>query len=170
SVCGSSAARGVAPETCAIHGPGSIVRATSAIVVSGTQSRTRSAFSTPTATPRSSSRAETADPTRPAPMTLTVSNTSSSSSVADTGHRKAYRAAGTLAIPVGRRLILGMSIAAALFAPAQARAAIPLTSCGPTGVQCGTVVVPLDRSGQTPGTVSLHVEMLPAETQAVGVM
>jgi pimeloyl-ACP methyl ester carboxylesterase len=72
---------------------------------------------------------------------------------------------------VGRRLILASLVAAALFAPAQARAAIPLASCGATpGLQCGTVVVPLDRSGQTGGTVSLHVEVLPAETAEAGVM
>ena len=71
---------------------------------------------------------------------------------------------------MGRRLILSLSLAVGLFAPTQARAAIPLVSCGATGVQCGTVVVPLDRGGQTPGTISLHVELLPSETQAVGVM
>jgi pimeloyl-ACP methyl ester carboxylesterase len=69
---------------------------------------------------------------------------------------------------VGRRVVLALSVAAALFAPSQARAAIPLASCGATGVRCGTVVVPLDRSGQLPGSVSLHVEVLPAETQPVG--
>ena len=41
--CGSSAASGVAPLTCATHGPGSIVAATSAIAPSGTQRRTSSA-------------------------------------------------------------------------------------------------------------------------------
>ena len=63
-----------------------------------------------------------------------------------------------------------LSLAAALCAPGQARAAIPLAACGASGAQCGTVVVPLDRSGRTPGTVSLHVQVLPAETRAVGVM
>jgi pimeloyl-ACP methyl ester carboxylesterase len=72
---------------------------------------------------------------------------------------------------VGRRLVLVLSIAAALVAPAQARAGIPLASCGTTGVECGTVVVPLDRSGRTPGTLPLHVEVLPATTRSVaGVM
>jgi pimeloyl-ACP methyl ester carboxylesterase len=109
-------------------------------------------------------------------MTLTLSNTSSSSSVADTGHREAYPntaalhpRAGTLASPVGRRLLLVSALAAALLAPAQARAAIPLATCGVTGVVCGTVVVPLDRSGRTPGSIPLHVEVLPA-TRPVGVM
>ncbi len=72
---------------------------------------------------------------------------------------------------MGRRLILAFLVAAALFAPGQASAAIPLASYGATpGLQCGTVVVPLDRSGQTAGTVSLHVEVLPAETAETGVM
>jgi pimeloyl-ACP methyl ester carboxylesterase len=70
---------------------------------------------------------------------------------------------------VGRRLVLVLSLAAALLAPAQARAAIPLASCGTSGAECGTVVVPLDRTGRTPGTVSLHVEVLP-ETRPAGVM
>ena len=71
---------------------------------------------------------------------------------------------------MGRRLVLALSLAAALLSPAQARAAIPLATCGASGAQCGTVVVPLDRSGRTPGTISLHVEVLPADTRATGVM
>jgi pimeloyl-ACP methyl ester carboxylesterase len=71
---------------------------------------------------------------------------------------------------VGRRLLLVASLAAALFAPAQARAAIPLASCGASGVQCGTVVVPLDRRGTTAGTISLHVEVLPAQGFERGVI
>jgi pimeloyl-ACP methyl ester carboxylesterase len=71
---------------------------------------------------------------------------------------------------VGRRFLVALSLAAVLFAPAQARAAVPLASCGASGAQCGTVIVPLDRSGRTPGTVSLHVQVLPAETRPVGVM
>jgi pimeloyl-ACP methyl ester carboxylesterase len=70
---------------------------------------------------------------------------------------------------VGRRLFLLLSLAAALVAPGQARADVPLSSCGATGAMCGTVVVPLDRSGHTPGTVSLHVQVLQA-VRPVGVM
>jgi pimeloyl-ACP methyl ester carboxylesterase len=71
---------------------------------------------------------------------------------------------------VGRRFVLVASLAAALFAPSQARAAIPLVSCGSTGVQCGTVEAPLDYSGQAPGTVPLHVEVLMPPIQPVGTM
>jgi pimeloyl-ACP methyl ester carboxylesterase len=71
---------------------------------------------------------------------------------------------------VGRRLLLPFALAAALFAPAQARAAIPLSPCGSTGVQCGTVAVPLDRSGQVPGTIGLHVQVLAPDTLARGTM
>jgi len=71
---------------------------------------------------------------------------------------------------VGRRFFLIASLAAALFAPSQARAAVPLVSCGATGVQCATVVAPLDYSGQVPGAVSLHVEMLMPAIQPVGTM
>jgi pimeloyl-ACP methyl ester carboxylesterase len=47
------------------------------------------------------------------------------------------------------------------FAP-QAASDVPV-SCGqPTGVLCMTVPVPLDRTGVFPGTVPLHVEVLPA--------
>jgi pimeloyl-ACP methyl ester carboxylesterase len=39
-----------------------------------------------------------------------------------------------------------------------------VAACGETpGLQCSTVVVPLDRTGGMPGTVALHVEYLPAE-------
>lgn len=45
------------------------------------------------------------------------------------------------------------------------------TSCGkPTGVLCTQVVVPLDRSGAVPGTLSLHVEVVPAAGVPRGVM
>src|SRR5882724_11355363 len=45
------------------------------------------------------------------------------------------------------------------------------TSCGkPTGVLCTTVVVPLARSGALPGTLSLHVEVVPAGGVPRGVM
>ncbi len=50
--------------------------------------------------------------------------------------------------------------------PAGARAA-----CGQTpGLVCSQVAVPLDRSGQVPGTISLHVEVLPAAGVQRGVM
>ena len=45
------------------------------------------------------------------------------------------------------------------------------TPCGQTpGLVCSTVDVPLDRTGQTPGTISLHVEYLPADGVQRGVM
>jgi len=68
---------------------------------------------------------------------------------------------------VGRRLLFVLAAAAALLIPAQARAGIPLTACGSTGVQCGTVVVPLDRTGKTTGTIPLYVEYLPAPSRVV---
>jgi pimeloyl-ACP methyl ester carboxylesterase len=72
---------------------------------------------------------------------------------------------------VGRRLFLVLVVAGLLAAPGHADAAIPLTPCGETqGLQCGVVQVPLDRSGRTPGTISLHVEVLPADGLARGVM
>ena len=94
-----------------------------------------------------------------------------SRSVPDTGHEKAYTGTATLAFFVGRRFLPLLLVAAAfLVATAQARAGIVLTPCRTGGVQCGTVNVPLDRSGGTPGTVALHVEVLPAQGTARGVM
>jgi pimeloyl-ACP methyl ester carboxylesterase len=72
---------------------------------------------------------------------------------------------------VGRRLLLVLAAAAAFFgASAQARAAIVLTPCKTGGVECGTVTVPLDRAGATPGTIGLHVEVLPASGTPRGTM
>jgi pimeloyl-ACP methyl ester carboxylesterase len=63
---------------------------------------------------------------------------------------------------VTRRFLCLLGVAAAVLAPGQARAAVPLAPCGNTrGLECGQVQVPLDRSGVTPGTLSLHVEVLP---------
>jgi pimeloyl-ACP methyl ester carboxylesterase len=83
---------------------------------------------------------------------------------------EAYRAAGTLAYLVGRRLLLGLLFAAVLVAPGETSAAIPLTPCKSGGVQCGTVTVPVDRTGVMPGTIDLHVEMLPATGAPRGAM
>jgi len=73
---------------------------------------------------------------------------------------------------VGRRLLLPLLVAAFFCgASGTAHAAPTLSRCGNTpGLLCGTVVVPLDRSGSVPGTVSLHVEELPASGTPRGVM
>jgi len=71
---------------------------------------------------------------------------------------------------VGRRLFLALVVTAILATPGQAAAAIPLAPCKTAGVQCGTVNVPLDRSGSVSGKIALHVEVLPAEGLARGVM
>lgn len=58
----------------------------------------------------------------------------------------------------------GICAAALLLAlPAAAHADVTLKRCGRGGkVRCAQVVVPLDRSGALPGTVSLNVHVLPA--------
>jgi pimeloyl-ACP methyl ester carboxylesterase len=72
---------------------------------------------------------------------------------------------------VGRRFLLPFLVAAFFSAAGSAHAAVPLTHCGATpGLLCGTVVAPLDYSGSAPGTVSLHVEELPASGTPRGVM
>lgn len=47
---------------------------------------------------------------------------------------------------------------------------IVLTPCKSGGLECGTVTVPLDYTGRVPGTINLHVEVLPATGTARGVM
>jgi pimeloyl-ACP methyl ester carboxylesterase len=73
---------------------------------------------------------------------------------------------------VGRRLLVPLLVVAAFLGTASgSRAAVSLTPCGKTpGLECGTVSVPLDRSGSVPGAVSLHVEELPATGTPRGVM
>jgi pimeloyl-ACP methyl ester carboxylesterase len=83
-----------------------------------------------------------------------------------------YTGAGTLACLVGRRLlVVAATLTVVLAGAAEARAAIPLSPCpGRSGVECGTVPVPLDRTGAIPGAIDLHVEVLPAAGTARGVM
>ena len=54
-------------------------------------------------------------------------------------------------------------LVAAAAVPAKAQAA-----CGTNGLVCTQVVVPLDRTGVVPGTITLHVEELPAVGTPVG--
>jgi pimeloyl-ACP methyl ester carboxylesterase len=63
------------------------------------------------------------------------------------------------------RLALLISAVLALVAPAAAQAAVDFSPCGGR-VECGTVEAPLDRSGQVPGTVALHVERVRARRGA----
>src|SRR4051794_9067219 len=82
-----------------------------------------------------------------------------------------YTGAGTLACLVGRRLLVVAAALAFLAGAGEARAAIGLSPCpGKSAVECGTVTVPLDRTGATGGTIALHVEVLPAAGTARGVM
>ena len=85
---------------------------------------------------------------------------------------EAYTGNATLPCFVGRRFLLGLAVALACLAPGQARAAIPLAACSSTseGALCGTVTVPVDRTGVFPGTIGLHVEVLPASGLPRGTM
>jgi pimeloyl-ACP methyl ester carboxylesterase len=83
----------------------------------------------------------------------------------------AYTGAGTLASLVGRPLLVVVAALAILAGGGQASAAVGLSPCaGKSGVECGTVTVPLDRTGAVPGTIDLHVEVLPASGTVRGVM
>ncbi len=69
---------------------------------------------------------------------------------------------GTLAPLVPPRLLA--LVVALLAVPATAHAALRATPCGRTpGLACSEVRVPLDYSGAAPGTLTLHVERLPAQ-------
>jgi pimeloyl-ACP methyl ester carboxylesterase len=63
-----------------------------------------------------------------------------------------------------RLVAASVATAAALLAPAAAHAALTWKPCTPAGFQCGSVAVPLDRSGATPGTVTLAATRVPAAT------
>src|SRR5437764_2876995 len=70
-----------------------------------------------------------------------------------------------------RGLIVLTALCAWLGAPSGAPAARALfVPCGANGLECTTVNVPLDRSGATAGTVSLHVEELLAPGTPRGVL
>jgi pimeloyl-ACP methyl ester carboxylesterase len=56
----------------------------------------------------------------------------------------------------GRTLVALAAAAVLLALPGTAQAQLDLKRCGP--IQCGRVAVPLDRSGATPGSVSLYVQ------------
>ncbi len=57
--------------------------------------------------------------------------------------------------------VLGALLGGAV-TPAGAAADLPWTPCQPTGFECATLAVPLDRSGATPGTVTLNAKRVPA--------
>src|SRR5256714_10273133 len=68
-------------------------------------------------------------------------------------------------------LVLVAVAAAALVAPRPAAAAsLQFGPCGKGAVECATVLVPLDRTGATSGTVSLYVERLQPLGTPRGVM
>lgn len=72
---------------------------------------------------------------------------------------------------VRAQIVLVAALAASLLAPRGAAAAAPqFAPCGKGAVECAFVPVPLDRSGGTPGTVTLYVERLPAGGAPRGVM
>lgn len=74
--------------------------------------------------------------------------------------------------PVTRlRMLIAVATTAmaALLAGTATAAPIDFTRCpGRPAVQCGTLVVPLDRADPAKGTLSLHVERLPARTARKG--
>src|SRR5437588_10818152 len=84
----------------------------------------------------------------------------SSSSVADTGHVKPTGIVRFAALRPRAPIALLAAVAALCVAPRSAAASLQFSPCGKGAVECATVVVPLDRTGATPGSVSLYVERL----------
>jgi len=66
-------------------------------------------------------------------------------------------------------LAVAALVVGAVVAP-HASAAGPFAPCAPNGLECATITVPLDYSGGTAGTISLHAEELPAVGTPRGVM
>lgn len=58
--------------------------------------------------------------------------------------------------------VLGAFAGVAAAAPAGAAAALPWAPCAPSGFECARLDVPLDRSGATPGTVTLSAKRVAA--------
>ena len=69
-----------------------------------------------------------------------------------------------------RGVVAFLSVLATLVAAPAGSAAPPFTPCGPNGLDCATLSVPLDYSGATAGQVPLYVEVLPATGTPRGVM
>jgi pimeloyl-ACP methyl ester carboxylesterase len=76
---------------------------------------------------------------------------------------------------LARRLLLPVRVAlpaalllAGLAGAGPARAAIPWAACPTAGYECAHVDVPLDRTGQVPGSVSLAVSRAPAASNPTG--
>jgi pimeloyl-ACP methyl ester carboxylesterase len=66
-------------------------------------------------------------------------------------------------IPWRLRITVGLAAAAVFTGTPAAFGALQFEPCGqPEGITCATVVVPLDRSGAVPGSVSIVVERKPA--------
>jgi pimeloyl-ACP methyl ester carboxylesterase len=103
-------------------------------------------------------------------MIVTLSNTWSLQFRSGYRAPKGYIGHWYPGVLVGRRLLLLLVVLAFFAGAGEARAAVPLTPCKSGGVQCGTVTVPLDRTGLTPGTIEIHFEVLPAQGTSRGVM
>jgi len=85
----------------------------------------------------------------------------------------AVGSAGRSVEPLAAPLALQRSLARAPLLGAagfRARTASSASACGSDGLVCSDVVVPLDRNGVVPGTITLHVESIPAEGKQRGVM
>src|SRR5438128_9085513 len=68
---------------------------------------------------------------------------------------------------MGRLALAVAVLGAVVAAPASATAALDFKPCSsPKGVQCATIDVPVDRSGNVPGTFRLLVHRVPARQGA----
>jgi pimeloyl-ACP methyl ester carboxylesterase len=70
-----------------------------------------------------------------------------------------------------RAATLAVAALALAAAPASAQSTLALSGCKQPGFECGTLQVPLDRSGQVPGTIPIRVAVQsPAPAGATGVL
>lgn len=69
-----------------------------------------------------------------------------------------------------RALLAAAVLAGVAVAAPNASAAGPFAPCAQNGLECATLTVPLDYSGGTAGSISLHAEELPAAGTPRGVM
>jgi len=107
-------------------------------------------------------------------LALVIALTAVVAGLASAGGETGGAAATPVRAPALRVPALRASLGRAPFLAATgfpSRSASAGAACtGVAGLVCSDVVVPLDRSGRFPGTITLHVESLPAEGAERGVM
>ena len=103
-------------------------------------------------------------------LPIAVGLTASAGAAPVAGQRANATSLSTLRATLERASLHGVATRGLAAATGSAATDSAATPCGSTGVLCSDVVVPLDRTGVVPGSVSLHVEVLPAQGTPRGVV